>query len=650
MKKFFYDVAINRPLARLFTYEASEAIKIGSRIRILFGKKELMGIVFRKTTQPNFRTSKVLDVIDDQPLFSRHQLELMEWAAEYYKHPLGEVVHNFVPPYLKTISKKLSKKDFDYIDLSEPSSSLALTREQKRAVANIQEKVGFFAHVLQGVTGSGKTEVYLKVTEAIVKQKKSVLVLVPEISLVPQTLARFKNRFASVCRAYHSGMTSKARIRVWEEAYTGEAKIVVGTRSSILLPLQNPGLFIVDEEHDKSYKQHEGFRFSARDLLIKRAQLINIPIVLGSATPSFQTLRSVREKRFGVSYLRDRVAASSIPEFIIIDTNSERLEAGLSSQVIKEVEKVLEQKQQVLIFLNRRGYAPKFLCSSCGWIAHCERCESNLVFHNLENRMVCHRCNAKFSVPKKCPSCNQTSLIMSGEGTEKIEYALKSRFLHSKIIRVDRDTTRKVGALENLITEINDHPSSILIGTRMLTKGHHFPNLALVIIVNLDQSLISLDPFALEDLGQQIIQVAGRAGREKTSAKVLLQSAFPDHPLLRVLKSGNYEEFANTALKDRAQNKMPPFSYQAILRCSSTSIKRNIDALNKLASLSLNGIDCIGPIPANVAKKGGDYFHQIIFQASSRTKLSQSLNLVLEEISTSKRSVKWILDIDPVEY
>ena len=650
MKNFFYDVAVNRPLPQLFTYESSKAIQIGSRVKILFGKKELLGIVLRKSSQPEFQTNLILDVLDDQALFSRHQLELLQWAADYYKHPKGEAVHNFIPPYLKKLGNTFPNKITEPVRCSTTKSNLSLTKEQKIAIANIQKITRFNTHVLQGVTGSGKTEVYLKAIESILNKKQSVLVLVPEISLVPQTLGRFKDRFGDICHAYHSGMTPKARMKVWEEAAIEAPKIIIGTRSSILLPLKNPGLFIVDEEHDKSYKQHEGFRFSARDLLIKRAQMLDIPIVLGSATPSLQTLRSINEGRYSVSHLRERVQAGIIPKFSIIDTNLQALESGLSQQALVEIEKVLEQKQQALIFLNRRGYAPKFLCASCGWVAQCSSCESNLVFHHLEKRMICHRCDSRFAVPKHCPSCQEPSLIMSGQGTEKIEQFLQSRFVNSSIIRVDRDTTRKVGALDNLIEEINTHSSSILIGTRMLTKGHHFPNLALVVIVNLDQSLISLDPFALEDLGQQIIQVAGRAGREKTAAKVLLQSGFPDHPILAVLKNGKYEDFATMVLKEREENKLPPFSFQAILRCHSRSIKKNIDALNKLANVNLSGIELFGPVPASVAKKGGNYFHQIILQSPSRKNLSKNLELILKKIQADKRSVKWVLDIDPVEY
>ncbi|NCX77787.1 MAG: primosomal protein N' [Proteobacteria bacterium] len=624
-------MAVNRPLPQLFTYESSKAIQIGSRVKILFGKKELLGIVLRKSSQPEFQTNLILDVLDDQALFSRHQLELIQWAADYYKHPKGEAVHNFIPPYLKKLGNTFPKTITESVHCSATKSNLSLTKEQKTAIANIQKIIGFNTHVLQGVTGSGKTEVYLEAIENILKKKQSVLVLVPEISLVPQTLGRFKDRFGGICHGYHSGMTPKARMQVWEEAAIEAPKIIIGTRSSI-------------------FKQHEGFRFSARDLLIKRAQMLGIPIVLGSATPSLQTLRSINEGRYTVSHLRARVQAGTIPKFSIIDTNLQALESGLSQQALVEIEKVLEQKQQVLIFLNRRGYAPKFLCASCGWVAQCSSCESNLVFHHLEKRMICHRCDSKFAVPKHCPSCQEPSLIMSGQGTEKIEQFLQSRFVNSSIIRVDRDTTRKVGALENLIEEINTHSSSILIGTRMLTKGHHFPNLALVVIVNLDQSLISLDPFALEDLGQQIIQVAGRAGREKTAAKVLLQSGFPDHPILAVLKNGKYEDFATMVLKEREESKLPPFSFQAILRCHSRSIKKNIDALNKLANINLSGIELFGPVPASVAKKGGNYFHQIILQSSSRKNLSKNLELILKRIQADKRSVKWALDIDPVEY
>lgn len=279
MKNFFYDVAVNRPLPQLFTYESSKAIQIGSRVKILFGKKELLGIVLRKSSQPEFKTNLILDVLDDQAVFSRHQLELIQWAADYYKHPKGEAVHNFIPPYLKKIGNTFPKTITESVHYSITKSNLSLTKEQKTAIANIQNITGFNTHVLQGVTGSGKTEVYLEAIESILKKKQSVLVLVPEISLVPQTLGRFKDRFGDICYAYHSGMTPKARMKVWEEAAIEAPKIIIGTRSSILLPLKNPGLFIVDEEHDKSYKQHEGFRFSARDLLIKRAQMLDIPIV-----------------------------------------------------------------------------------------------------------------------------------------------------------------------------------------------------------------------------------------------------------------------------------------------------------------------------------------------------------------------------------
>ena len=650
MKKFFYDVAINRPLAQLYTYEGPQLVKIGSRVRILFGKKEILGIVVKRTSQPAFKTNPIIRILDNEPLFSKHQLKLLNWSADYYKYPMGEVIHAFIPAYLKKMEGQhpFEKESIGNFLIHEPT--LLLSNEQQKALKDIQALDSFNVHVLQGVTGSGKTEVYLQAIEKMLRNDKSVLVLVPEISLVPQTLKRFRDRFGNVCYAYHSAMTPKERMKVWNSAANGAARVIIGTRSSILLPIKNPGMFIIDEEHDKSYKQHEGFRFSARDLLIKRAQMLDIPILLGSATPSFQTIRSINDSRYSVSYLKERITSGNPPSFTIIDMALSKLEAGLSQQAFDAIERVLKQKRQALIFLNRRGYAPKFLCSECGWIAQCNNCESNLVFHQLEKRMICHRCESKYAIPKHCPACNEISLIMTGEGTEKIEHVLEARFFDTKIIRVDRDTTRKVGSMQNLMEEINQNQKSILIGTKMLTKGHHFPNLALVVIVNLDQSLISLDPFALEDLGQQIIQVAGRAGRENTPAEVLLQTSYPNHPLLGVLKNGKYDIFAKTILEDRERSKLPPYSYQAVIRCHSRSIKKNMDALNSLASIEFKEAEIFGPMPAVTAKKGGNYFHQIIIQALSRNKLSQNLDVVLRNIQTAKRTVKWTWDIDPVEH
>ena len=415
MKNFFYDVAINRPLAQLYTYESSQLVKIGSRVRILFGKKEILGIVVKRTSQPTFKTNPLISILDNEPLFSKHQLKLLHWSADYYKYPLGEVIHTFIPAYLKKIENHypLEKEGSSDFLIHEPT--LMLSTEQRRALKDIKALDGFNVHVLQGVTGSGKTEVYLQAIEKMLRNDKSVLVLVPEISLVPQTLKRFKDRFRNVCYAYHSAMTPKERMKIWNAAANGAARVIIGTRSSILLPIRKPGIFIIDEEHDKSYKQQEGFRFSARDLLIKRAQMLDIPILLGSATPSFQTLRSINDSRYSVSYLKERIAASNPPSFIIIDTALSKLEAGLSQQVVNAIERALKQKRQALIFLNRRGYAPKFLCTECGWIAQCNNCESNLVFHQLEKRMICHRCDSKYAIPKYCPACNETSLIMTGE-------------------------------------------------------------------------------------------------------------------------------------------------------------------------------------------------------------------------------------------
>ena len=507
--------------------------------------------------------------------------------------------------------------------------------------------------LLQGITGSGKTEVYLRLIEQVLERGRRALVLVPEIGLTPQLIARFRARFETPLAVLHSALSDAERLEAWRAAQGGEARIVLGTRSAVFAPVPELGLIVVDEEHDASFKQHEGgFRYSARDLAVMRARLAGVPVLLGSATPSLETLHNVTAGRYTRLALVRRTAEAQPPVLKLIDLRAHALRAGISTPAVLAIERHLAQDGQVLVFLNRRGYAPTLLCTACGWIAPCRECDARLTVHMGAARLRCHHCGADAPLPPRCPVCGFTVKPV-GQGTERLEQSLGELFPGLSIARLDRDTVRRRADMEEVVRRMAAGEARILVGTQMVTKGHDFPNLTLVVVLNADQGLFSSDFRAPERLAQTIVQVAGRAGRGAKAGEVLIQTEFPDHPLLTNLLAGGYEGFARVALEERAQAAWPPFARLAALRASAKSADAALRflAAARAAARAPRPVRLLGPVPAAMAKRAGRYHAQLLVECRDRTPLHAFLAAWLPQVEAlpSARAVRWTLDVDPIE-
>tara|TARA_B100001063_G_scaffold109989_1_gene102598 strand:- start:2805 stop:4790 length:1986 start_codon:yes stop_codon:yes gene_type:complete len=659
MNIFYYDIAINVPLRKCFTYKSNTKISAGTRVQVSFGTKKVLGIVVRKLKKinPQIKKNTIKDVIsiDKYKCFDKPTFDSVLWASEYYHHPIGEVFFSFIPTTLrKDASKKIThiKTKINY-SINEENKSFALNDEQKKAVNNISKIKGFAPSLLYGVTGSGKTEVYLRLTEDYIKKDKSVLILVPEINLTPQLINRFKNRFNGEIGVFHSNLTPKKRFETWLKSKFGAIKIVIGTRSSIMMPLDELGLIIVDEEHDQSYRQSEGFKFSARDMAIKRSQIDNIPLVLGSATPSLQTLKLVSEKKFKKFEILKRIDGKSPPKLIALDINNSQLIEGIAEESMTAIEKTISKGEQALVFINRRGFAPLSECADCGWVASCKLCDSNLVFHKSKNRLICHKCESVFNVSKTCPECKSSKIKTHGLGTEKIEEVFKSKFVNIPIIRFDHDSTKRKGSLEKIYSQIHESRAAILVGTQMLTKGHDFPRVTMCVILNADNGLISPELNAIEKISQQLIQVSGRAGRNNNLAKVIIQTRYPDDLNLKKIKTGNYKLIADQCLENSKLKNFPPYSSICLLRCTSPNLNNCLNFLNRAHQIlkSKNKLSAVGPLPSIPAKvKGNSRFH-LILQSSTKTYLNRVLKFLINEFENwpEAKKIKWSFDIDPYD-
>ena len=657
MNIFYYDVAIPIPVRETFTYECKESIQVGSRVLVEFRKKKVVGHIAKEVLKkPNFRTIQISEILDEEPIFNLNDIEILFWLADYYQHPIGEVFDTFCPPILrKPVKRNIHSRNIqpEYKTFSN-DKKITLNKEQTESLRILNKLDGFDPCLLYGVTGSGKTEIYLRLTDTYLSQGKSVLILVPEISLTPQLEDRFISRFGDNIGIYHSRKTAKQRYDIWERSKSGELKIVIGTRSAVLCPLNKLGVIIVDEEHDQSYKQHEGFRFSARDLGIKRAQVEGIPIVLGTATPSLQTLRLVQEKKYKETKLLKRANGSKPPGFITLDINDSQLESGIAKESLDAITNTLKENKQVLIFINRRGFSPLYECSSCRWTAECSSCDARLVFHHGLNRLICHRCDSAYGVPNKCPACNSSSLNLQGSGTERIELFLENYFKGTTIIRLDHDTTKKKGSLKQILEMVHKSESAILVGTQMLAKGHDFPRVELGIILNCDSGITSPDINSLEKISQLLIQVSGRVGRKENNGKVIIQTRYPEDKNLLELKSGDYLNFALNNLKQKKELCHPPYSAIALLRTTSPLAKNNINFLNQASnSIKLKSdMSIIGPIPSIIAKSRGNFRHHSIIQASSKIDLNKLIKNIIFLAGSWKetKKVKWYFDIDPIDF
>ena len=566
-------------------------------------------------------------------------------------------------PVMKRLQEKGLVESFEEnaLPLAKPMRAApALNADQQRAIDRVIERMddedkGFHAYVLEGVTGSGKTEVYLQIIEDIIKQGKQALVLVPEIGLTPQLLDRFLQRLNGRIAIMHSGLNDEERLQAWLHTQAGSADVIIGTRSAVFSPLLRPGVIIIDEEHDLSFKQHEGFRYSARDLAVKRARDLNIPIILGSATPSLETLYNALQGRYETLLLPERAGNAKPPTINLLDVRSQKMEHGLSAQLLHKMKEHLERGSQVLLFLNRRGFAPVLMCHECGWHALCPRCDAHMTLHQSSSQLRCHHCGTEQYKPSACPKCKSDDLLQMGFGTERIEHALTELFPQYQVIRIDRDSTRRKGSMEKLLKEINNGKQQILIGTQMLAKGHHFPNVTLVGMLNADHGLYSSDFRASERMGQLILQVAGRAGREEKEGEVLIQTHHADHPLFQPLLNHDYPGFAKKLIEERQQTELPPFTHLALLRAEAVDQQSPMIFLEQarliLEQSKQNDVLLMGPFPALMERRAGRYRAQLLIQANNRKQLQTLFATSITQIENHKtaKKVRWSIDIDPMD-
>jgi primosomal protein N' (replication factor Y) len=538
-----------------------------------------------------------------------------------------------------------------------PAPGFAPNAEQCAAIDSIDLAGGFTPFLLDGVTGSGKTEVYLQAIAACLARGRQALVLVPEIGLTPQLLARFRARLGVPVHASHSGLSDGERARVWTAAWRGEARVVVGTRSAVFTPLPEAGLIVVDEEHDTSYKQQDGIRYHARDFALVRGKALDVAVVLGSATPSLESLHNANEGRYRHLRLTRRAGAARAPQVRVVDVRKRPLQAGLSPQALEAIRGALDARGQVLVFKNRRGYAPVLLCHDCGWSAQCRRCSTPehgrpMTVHAAGRRLQCHHCGARQVRPDACPDCASLALQPQGVGTERLEELLAERFAHLPVLRIDSASTRRKDALEQALSRLGDAPG-ILVGTQMLAKGHDLANLTLVCVVGVDEGLFSADFRAREKLAQLLIQVAGRAGRAARAGEVLLQTHHPDHPMLQTLIAGGYHAFAEAELAERAAADLPPFTHLALLRAEAKHADAPMAFLHA-ARQTLAGEDAVsvdGPFPAPMPRRAGLHRAQLLLASASRKALQARLDLAMPVLHTlpEARRTRWSLDVDPAD-
>ncbi|MFT3897306.1 MAG: primosomal protein N' [Thermomonas sp.] len=673
---------------------------------------------------------KTAEWLEPEPLFAGELFASLRWLARYLHAPLGEVLATALPaalrrgeplpdthawgwrlteagatalPAMRTgrpraLAQSLAEatRGEDTLDALEPSWRMpmrslsqrglvervalsaktapapatmpfALNPEQQAAADAIRAAEGFHASLLDGVTGSGKTEVYLDAISDCLARGRQALVLVPEIGLTPQLLARFRARLGVPVHAMHSGLNDGERAQAWTAAWRGEARVVVGTRSAVFTPLSDAGLIVVDEEHDASYKQQDGIRYHARDFALVRARELGVPIVLGSATPSLESLHNARQGRFAHLRLHQRAGDARPPAVRVLDVRKRPLQAGLSNEMLEAIRAALGAGGQVLVFKNRRGYAPALLCHDCGWSAQCRRCDRPMTVHAHGRRLQCHHCGFRQPAPPACPDCASLTLQPQGSGTERIEELLAEKFPEVPVVRIDRGNTRRRDALQKHFEELGSRPG-ILVGTQMLAKGHDLPNLTLVGVVGIDEGLFSADFRASEKLAQLLVQVAGRAGRAERAGTVLLQTHHPEHPLLQTLVHGGYHAFAEAELVLREAAGFPPFAHLALLRAEARHAEPPVqflaEAKNLFPSLPLASggkvpkadggrprIEIHGPLPAPMPRRGGWHRSQLLLSSPDRRALHAALDAAMPRLYElpESRKVRWSLDVDPVD-
>ncbi|CAN5279712.1 primosomal protein N' [soil metagenome] len=656
------QIAVPTPLRRCFDYLLPEGydgapLQPGMRIKIPWRNKQTIGILMGISHSSSLAIEQLkaaTEILDTTPILPPDILDLIRWASQYYHHPIGDVFNNVLPTLLRQGRKPIASKRYIIKASENICIGPPLNTEQQHAIQQVcADLTHFHCYLLHGITGSGKTEVYMGIIEQVLASGKQALVLIPEIGLTPQTLARFQNHFKQPIATLHSGLTDRERLDNWLAATEQRAAIVIGTRSALFTPMPKLGIIIIDEEHDPSFKQQDGWRYSARDLAVLRAQMNAIPIVMGSATPALESQFNALQGRYQTLTLPKRAGAAILPSFQVIDLRAQRLEQGLSAALLRSMRQHLQAQGQVLLFLNRRGFAPVLMCHSCGWFAACQRCDSKLTVHQHSQRLHCHHCDTQRPIMHTCPACAGTQLLPLGLGTERIETALKKHFPDLGIARIDRDSTSKKGSLQQMLGDIHSGATRILIGTQMLAKGHHFPDVTLVAIVDADSGFFCSDFRASERLGQLVMQVAGRAGRADKAGEVIIQTYHPQHPLLVKLLAEGYPSFSNALLAERQLALLPPYSYLALIRAEAADKQQACSFLDKVKihaqSIASVNLTIMGPIPATIERKAGRYRAQLLLQATQRRGLHEVLEPLLFWIENQKntRTVRWAIDVDP---
>ena len=659
-------VALDLPLDEAFDFRVAEGVETprGSLVIVPFGRAKKVGVVLGHAARSKIapeRLKSIESLVEDVPALTEGDLGLLEFCARYYLRPMGEVIGTSLPSRLRQVRRRALPASVAAQHTPALRDSPALTREQEEAIRICASgSAGFHPVLLQGVTGSGKTEVYLRLIAETLARGKQALFLVPEIGLTPQFEEQVRSRFDDAAFvAAHSHLNEGERAKAWLAAQSGAAQVVLGTRLAVLMPFRDLGLIVVDEEHDPSYKQQEGLRYSARDVAVLRAQRLGIPVVLGSATPSLESFSNARDGRYAHARLTHRATSGArMPAVRTVDTRADRPHEGLTHALILAMRARLENGEQSLIFVNRRGFSPVLFCRTCSWHSTCKRCSANLVLHRDERDLRCHHCGHRERVPASCPNCGGTDLAPVGHGTQRIEEALREALPGARIARVDRDSTAKRGALRGVLDDVRAGKLDVLVGTQMLAKGHDYPNLTLVGVIGADSALFSADFRASERLFSQLVQVSGRAGRAQQPGEVIIQTDFPEHPLFAAVALQDYESFADAALGERRIAEFPPFAHLALLRAESkregeslSFLKLAARAGRRLAAQDASaGIEVFDPVPAPLERKAGFERAQLMVRARKRAAMQGFLpewKRALDALAA--RHVRWAIDVDPQE-
>ena len=694
----------------------SLSLQPGQRVRIPFGRQSAIGIVADTGTPPpaNLTLKPVSEALEPWPALPEETLSLLTWAAAYYQHPLGECLFMALPPALRRGQPAFAKQEPHWLANGDPAdvpkrahrqrallewlqqqeaptptsaivqagfSRSQLRQLEERGLVNPAEPAaapatstsalpklsapqhtafdelpkpdsGFSTSLLYGITGSGKTELYLHYLNQYLESEQQALVLVPEINLTPQTVARFRRYFGDRIAVWHSALNDSERLDTWLRVRNGEPVILIGTRSSVLLPFTALKTIIVDEEHDSSYKQGEGFRYSARDLAVYRGHLNRCPVILGSATPSLESYYNTRAGKYHLIKLEQRAGSSRPPSVRLLDVRSRPLEGGISRPALNAIQQCLTSGQQALVFVNRRGFAPVMMCFDCGHLMECPRCDTRLTYHRRDRAMRCHHCDFQTAAQDHCPKCQSDAFKPIGQGTERTEAVLAEHFPESPVVRVDRDSTQRKGSIQSILKKVNSGAPCILVGTQMLAKGHDFPNVTLVVVVNADGGLFSVDFRAPEQLVQTLLQVSGRAGRGEVPGQVLIQTCHSDHPLLTSLCDGHYLPLADQLLGEREAGQLPPFRAMAILRAEAPTMEASLAFLDQARAFTATApVQIWGPLPAVIARRADRHRAQLVMISDQRKQLGLVVSQLIQNLEELRlpTGLRWQIDVDPLE-